>query len=147
MIGGDVDGGIGVLIKRKRIEEEKKLIGGDEESGLEVKDEERERIRREKGKEERMKGEDEREGENGIGGLRDNRKIDSEEVEIIKKMIIEKIRNEEEIIVKIEIGDIIVDIGVVELKDDGEIVEEDIKMEVDEIIWEVGEEIIIKIDS
>ena len=88
-----------------------------------------------------------RAGEHGIGGFGDHRQIDRNAVALLDAVLLEHIRHAANVFIKLAIGDLLVDIGVVAFPDDGDLVATALQVTVDTVVGDVGDAVLIPLDG
>lgn len=99
MLGGNVDGRVGVFLQRDRLAAAHAFIGGNHEGGFAIDNAARERFRREAGKDHGMHSADARAGEHGVSGFRDHRQVDRDAVALLDAVLLQHIRHAADIFI------------------------------------------------
>ncbi len=146
LLGGDVDRGVGILLERDRLAAAHALVAGDDEGGFAVDDAAGQRIRREAAEDDGMDGADARAGEHRIGRFRDHRHVDGDAVALLHAVLLHHVRHAADVLVKLVIGDLLVDIGVVAFPDDGDLIAVRLQVPVDTIVGNVGDAVLEPLD-
>src|SRR5690606_7543212 len=147
LLGGNVDGGVGVFLQRNRFAATHAFISGDDESGFAVDDTTGKRLRRETREDDRMHRADARTGQHRISGFRNHRQIDRDAVPLLDAVLLQHIRQAADVLVEFAISDLLVDIGIVAFPDDGDLVAAALQVAVDAIVGNIGNAVLIPFDG
>ncbi len=93
-----------------------------------------------------MDGADARAGEHGIGRFGNHRHVDGDAVTLLHTMLLQHVRQSADIIVKLVVGDLLVDIGIVAFPDDRRALAMRLQMPVDTVVGDVGQAVLEPLD-
>ena len=120
--GGDLDGGVGVLLQRDRLAAAQALIGGDDVVGGAVDDARGQGVGREAAEDDGMNRADARAGEHGVGGLDDHGHVDRDAIALLDALLQHRVGKAADFAVQLAVADLQIVRRIVALPDDGGLV-------------------------
>ena len=136
-VGALVEGGIGVLLQGHVTAAADALVGSDDDAAVGVEDAVAQGVGGEATKDDGVDGADAGTGEHGHRRLGDHGQIDADPVTLLDALGLEDIGQFADVGVQFAIGDLLVDVGIVGLPDDGDLIATAVQVPVQAVVGDV----------
>ena len=136
-VGALVEGGVGVLLQRHVAAAAHTLVGGDDDAAIGVEDAVAQGVGGEAAKDDGVNGADAGAGEHGHRRLGDHGQVDANPVALLNALGLENIGQLADVGVQFAIGDLLVDVGIVGLPDDGDLIATAVQVPVEAVVGDV----------